>query len=145
MVKSERVGDVLCETLPVSSNRNLLSTAILWDFTDILPANISDVSHYPPICSSMSQVRHHINILPNTAPVAKAGFRVPLAWRETLRQEIEKHCAAGRLRPSSSPWAAPAFLIKKENGKFRFLCDFRGLNNVTIKDRTPVPMLSSRP
>ncbi|OXG62170.1 hypothetical protein C351_03885, partial [Cryptococcus neoformans c8] len=69
-----------CETPPVSSNRNSLSAAILWDFTDILPANISDVSHYPPICSSMSQVCHRINILPNTAPVAKAGFRVPLAW-----------------------------------------------------------------
>ncbi|UOH81077.1 hypothetical protein LQV05_003746 [Cryptococcus neoformans] len=130
-----------CETPPVSSNRNSLSAAILRDFTDILPANISDVSHYPPICSSMSQVRHHINILPNTAPVAKAGFRVLLAWRETLRQEIEKHRAAGRLRPSSSPWAAPAFLIKKDNGKFRFLCDFRGLNSVTVKDRTPVPII----
>ncbi|OXG67311.1 hypothetical protein C352_02397 [Cryptococcus neoformans CHC193] len=35
----------------------------------------------------MSQVRHHINILPNTAPVAKAGFQVPLAWRETLCQD----------------------------------------------------------
>ncbi|OXG63800.1 hypothetical protein C351_02903, partial [Cryptococcus neoformans c8] len=76
-----------CETPPVSSNRNSLSAAILRDFTDILPANISDVSHYPPICSSMSQVRHHINILPNTAPVAKAGFQVPLAWRETLCQD----------------------------------------------------------
>ncbi|UOH85548.1 hypothetical protein LQV05_002376 [Cryptococcus neoformans] len=130
-----------CETPPVSSHRNLLSAAILRDFADILPANISDVSHYPPICSSMSQVRHHINILPNTAPVAKAGFRVPLAWRETLRQEIEKHRAAGRLRPSSSPWAAPAFLIRKDNGKFRFLCDFRGLNSVTVKDRTPVPII----
>ncbi|UOH82508.1 hypothetical protein LQV05_005213 [Cryptococcus neoformans] len=130
-----------CETPPVSSHRNLLSAAILRDFADILPANISDVSHYPPICSSMSQVRHHINILPNTAPVAKAGFRVLLAWCETLRQEIEKHRAAGRLRPSSSPWAAPAFLIKKDNGKFRFLCDFWGLNSVTVKDRTPVPII----
>ncbi|UOH83364.1 hypothetical protein LQV05_006092 [Cryptococcus neoformans] len=131
-----------CETPPVSSHRNLLSAAsILRDFADILPANISDVSHYPPICSSMSQVRHHINILPNTAPVAKAGFRVPLPWRETLCQEIEKHRAAGRLRPSSSPWAAPAFLIKKDNGKFRFLCDFQGLNSVTVKDRTPVPII----
>lgn len=51
----------------------------------------------------MFQVRHHINTLPDTTPVAKAGFRVPLVWHETLRQEIEKHGAAGRLRPSSSP------------------------------------------
>ncbi|OWT38948.1 hypothetical protein C362_03110 [Cryptococcus neoformans Bt1] len=64
-----------CETPPVSSNQNSLSAAILWDFTDILPANISDVSHYLLICSSMSQVCHHINILPNTAPVTKAGCK----------------------------------------------------------------------
>lgn len=89
----------------------------------------------------MSQVRHHISILPDTTPVAKTGIRVPLVWLETVRQEIEKHGAAGRLRPSNSPWAAPAFLIKKDNGKFRSLCDFRGVNGVTVEDRTPVPII----
>lgn len=129
------------ETPTVSSTCNSLSEAILRGSADILPANISDVSHYPPICSSMSQVRHHINILPDTTPVAMAGFRVPLVWLETHRQEIEKHGVAGRLRPSSSPWAALAFVIKKDKGKFRFVCDFRGLNGVTVKDRTPVPII----
>ena len=30
-------------------------------------------------------------------------------------------------------------MIKKENGKFHFICDYRGLNKVTQKDATPVP------
>ncbi|OXG42964.1 hypothetical protein C359_01789 [Cryptococcus neoformans Bt120] len=88
VIEQEYLVDVsIGETIYAAMPFYAMPLAILRDFTDILPANISDVSHYPPICSSMSQVCHHINILPNTAPVAKAGFRVPLAWRETLRQD----------------------------------------------------------
>ena len=131
------------ESPTVSTECHAHSDTILREFADILPANISDVSHYPPICLSTSQVRHQINILPDAMPVAQAGFQVPLAWHNTLQQEIEKHHTAGCLRPFISPWATPAFLIKNENGKFRFLCDFHGLNSVTVKDRTPVPNIDN--
>lgn len=30
-------------------------------------------------------------------------------------------------------------MVKKENGKFRFICDYQGLNKVTTLDSTPVP------
>ncbi|KAE8538593.1 hypothetical protein D1P53_004955 [Cryptococcus gattii VGV] len=33
----------------------------------------------------------------------------------------------------------PAFLVKKENGKFWFICDYQGLNKVTMPDSTLVP------
>lgn len=59
-------------------------------------------------------------------------------WHQQLVEEIQKHHAAGHLHPSSLPWAALAFLIKKENGKFCFICDYCGLNKVTQKDAMPV-------
>jgi hypothetical protein len=47
------------------------------------------------------------------------------------------------IRPSSSPWAAPAILVpkKSESGKpkFRFCVDFRALNAVTKFDSYPLP------
>lgn len=116
-----------------------LRLAILHEYHDIFPDNIGEVANYPPICDANSKVRHHINLTPGAIPFKSASYRSPHMWRQQLIEEIQKHREAGRLRPSSSPWAAPAFLVKKENGKFRFICDYRGLNKVTTPDSTPVP------
>ena len=43
------------------------------------------------------------------------------------------------IRPSTSPWNAPLILVKKKDGTNRFVCDFRGLNDVTKKDTYPLP------
>ena len=51
---------------------------------------------------------------------------------------IAEHLNAGRLRYSSSPWASPAFLVKKPNGQHRLVCDFRALNNQTVPDMYPM-------
>jgi hypothetical protein len=50
----------------------------------------------------------------------------------------------GVIRPSNSPWAAPAFLVPKKSPdgkpKFRFCVDFRALNLVTKFDPYPLPV-----
>ena len=51
-------------------------------------------------------------------------------------QEMLKN---GIIRLSSSPWNSPIILVKKKDNTMRFVCDFRGLNNVTKKDTYPLP------
>jgi len=47
---------------------------------------------------------------------------------------------ANIIEPSKSNYAAPVFLIpKKEKGEYRFLVDYRKLNDVTIPDKHPIP------
>ena len=38
------------------------------------------------------------------------------------------------IEPSHSPWASPAVLVLKKNGKWCLCVDFRKLNDITIKD-----------
>lgn len=47
----------------------------------------------------------------------------------------------GFIRQSSSPAAAPLLLVPKPAGGLRICQDYRGLNEVTIKNRYPLPLI----
>ena len=45
------------------------------------------------------------------------------------------------IRPSNSPWGAPAIFVDKKDGTKRMCIDYRELNRVTIKNRYPLPRI----
>src|SRR5947209_15212703 len=47
----------------------------------------------------------------------------------------------GKIQSSKSPAGAPILFVPKKNGKLRMCIDYRGLNNVTIKNRYPLPLM----
>jgi hypothetical protein len=46
---------------------------------------------------------------------------------------------AGYIRPSSSPWGALVLFVQKKDGSQRMCVDYRSLNDVTIKNKYPLP------
>jgi len=59
------------------------------------------------------------------------------AW-EWLKTNLGK----GFVRASSSPGGAPVLFTKKKDGTLRFCIDYRGLNEGTIKNRYPLPLIN---
>ena len=51
--------------------------------------------------------------------------------------------ASGIIRPSSSPVAAGFFFVAKKDGSLRPCIDYRQLNSITVKNKYPLPLLSS--
>ena len=60
-----------------------------------------------------------------------------LVLRKTLTDLLDK----GFIRVSSSPAAAPVLFVRKPGGGLRFCVDYRGLNQITRKDRYPLPLI----
>ncbi len=60
---------------------------------------------------------------------------------ETLKTYIKNNLASGFIRPSKSPARVPILFDKKLSGSLRLFVDYRGLNNLTIKNRYPLPLV----
>ena len=62
--------------------------------------------------------------------------------RNSLDEWIDEELKKGYIRPSKSPVAAPFFFVKKHDGSLRPVMDYRALNDITIKNRYPIPRIS---
>ena len=64
-----------------------------------------------------------------------------LKEEEALNQWLDKQLKAGLIVESKSRYAVPCFYIPKKDGSLRLVQDYRKLNQVTIKDKTPLPLI----
>ena len=62
--------------------------------------------------------------------------------REEVREFIQEQLRKGYIRPSKSPQTAPVFFVGKKDGKKRMVQDYRYLNEWTIKNNYPLPLIS---
>ncbi len=60
-----------------------------------------------------------------------------------LTSFLGEHLCKGYIRESKSPYAAPFFFIKKKDGKLRPVQDYRKLNEQTIRDNYPLPLIKT--
>jgi len=64
-----------------------------------------------------------------------------LKEEEGLNQWLDEQLKAGLIVESKSRYAAPCFYIPKKDGLLRLVQDYRKLNQVTIKDKMPLPLI----
>uniref|UniRef100_A0A8D3DWB3 CCHC-type domain-containing protein n=1 Tax=Scophthalmus maximus TaxID=52904 RepID=A0A8D3DWB3_SCOMX len=81
-----------------------------------------------------------INLLPGTSPPRGRLFSLSAPERGAMDTYINDSLAAGIIRPSSSPAGAGFFFVGKKDKTLRPCIDYRGLNDITIKNRYPLPL-----
>ena len=67
---------------------------------------------------------------------------MPAKDLEEIKKQIKELLEKGYIRPSSSPWGAPVLLMGKKDGSLRMVVDYRALNEVTMKNKYPLPMIN---
>ena len=71
---------------------------------------------------------------------AKA-YAMTLKKEEALNQWLDEQLKAGLIVGSKSRYAVPCFYIPKKDRSLRLVQDYKKLNQVTIKDKTPLPLI----
>ena len=82
-----------------------------------------------------------IDLLAGTSPPRSRSYPLSQAEHKVMEQYIEEALRQGFIRPSTSPAAAGFFFVAKKDGGLRPCIDYRGLNNITVKYRYPLPLV----
>jgi hypothetical protein len=104
------------------------------EFSDVLP---EDLPGMPPD----QDIEFVIELKLGTAPIYKTLFRMTTPELVELKEHIKELLEKGFIHPSSSSWGAPVIFIPKKDGTQRLCVDYRALNEVTIKNKYPLPRI----
>lgn len=86
---------------------------------------------------------HAIDLKPDAPETLRSKvYPMPMNEQEELDRFLDESLRKGYIAPSKSPMASPVFFIKKKDGKLRLIQDYRKLNDITVKNRYPLPLAS---
>jgi hypothetical protein len=82
-----------------------------------------------------------IELMPGTTPIYKCPYRIVTPELIELMEHIRELLEKGFIHPSSSPWGAPVIFVPKKDGTQRLCGDYHALNEVTVKNKYPLPRI----
>jgi hypothetical protein len=82
-----------------------------------------------------------IELKPGTTPISRRSYQMPPNELAELKTQLQDLLEKGFIRPSSSPWGCPAIFVKKKDQTLQMCVDYRPLNEVTIKNKYPLPRI----
>ena len=109
------------------------------EYSDFLNVFLEEKALILPKVTELN--RHAIELQEDQYPAYGPIYSLGPVELKTLKTYIETNLANGFIRPSKSPAGAPILFVGKPDGSLRLCVDYRGLNNLTIKNRYPLPLI----
>eukprot|EP00171_Calliarthron_tuberculosum_P005960 IDg5960t1 len=94
----------------------------------------------PEVLPPERAVDHNIEFLEEAGqrPPYRSLFQLSPSELVAARVYVVDLLKKGKIRPRKSPYGAPLFFVKQK-GKLRGVVDYRALNRITKKNRSPIP------
>jgi transposase InsO family protein len=109
---------------------------LLAEYADVFPEKLP--AELPP----MRGVEHGIELKPGSRPPPVRPLRQQSAKDAAVIDEwLQKGVASGQLRSSHSPYGSMLVIVKKKDGSPRVCVDYRALNDLTVKNKYPLPLM----
>ncbi|XP_021974504.1 uncharacterized protein LOC110869570 [Helianthus annuus] len=84
---------------------------------------------------------HRIILKDESMVINQKPYRYQAAQKDVIEKMTKELLDTGVIRGSSSPFAAPVVLVKKKDGSWRMCIDYRKLNDATVKNGYPIPLI----
>jgi hypothetical protein len=84
---------------------------------------------------------HKIDLEPGAAIPKQRIYRMSPAELKEAWTQLQDYLKKGWIRPSTSPFGAPILFVKKKDSSLRMCIYYRALNNITVKNRYPLPLM----
>jgi RNase H-like domain found in reverse transcriptase/Reverse transcriptase (RNA-dependent DNA polymerase) len=85
---------------------------------------------------------HKIDMEEGFEPKSFKNYNLTLEEQKELDKFLDENLEKGYIWPSQSPQVSPFFFVKKKDGTLRLCQDYRCLNDWTIKNAYPLPLIS---
>jgi len=85
---------------------------------------------------------HAIDVKEGFMPRKGKVYPLSREEREEVREFVREQLRKGYIWLSKSPQTVPVFFVEKKDGKKRMVQDYRYLNEWTIKNNYPLPLIS---
>jgi hypothetical protein len=85
---------------------------------------------------------HAIELVPGVQPKDCKVYPISVIEQSELDRFLTENLETGCIRQSKSPMASPVFFIKKKDSSLRLVQDYRMLNDMTVKNKYPLPLIS---
>ncbi|WVZ83964.1 hypothetical protein U9M48_031050 [Paspalum notatum var. saurae] len=102
--------------------------------------NLSEISMSELLSCERSH-SHSIPLLPGAQPFRLRPYHYCPAQKDEIERQVAKLLQSDMIKPSNSPYAFPALLVKKKAGEWRLCVDYRRLNAMTVNSRYPMPVI----
>jgi hypothetical protein len=104
------------------------------EFIDVFPQELPGM---PPD----QEIEFTIDLKPGTTPISQAPYKMAPKELKELKEQLDELESKGFIQESISPWGSPVIFVDKRDGGRRMCGDFKNLNNVTIKNKYPLPRI----
>lgn len=106
-----------------------------------LLTKFSDVFSEPNFVPPRRSLDHAITLQQDAQPVNSRPYRYSPLQKDEIERQVMEMLQAGVIIPSMSPFTSPVLLVKKKDNTWRFCIDYRCLNDLTVKNKFPLPIV----
>jgi hypothetical protein len=104
------------------------------EFPDVFPEELPGM---PPD----RDIEFVIEFKPGTSRIYKTPYRMATPELAELKEHVKELLEKGFISPSLSSWGAVVIFVPKKDGTQRLCVDYCALNEVTIKNKYPLPRI----
>lgn len=113
---------------------SLESILVVSEFLEVF---LNDLHRIPP----EQEIYFFIHLLLDRKPIYIPPYRTVPAELKQLKEQLKDILDKGCIRPSISPWGAPALFVKNKDVSFGMCIDYHKNNKVSIKYKYPLPII----